>query len=78
MGDLTLILDNSWSIRATNPSDGSHDNWNRTLNILVNIVQRLPIGEEGFHIACVTFSNDSHVVFNLDEHGSNRYLENKE
>ena len=58
--DVTFVLDSSASISSAD--------YTFMLEFLVNIVQRLNIGENNIHVAVVSFSENSRIDFLLDEH----------
>ena len=42
--DVVFVLDSSTSVRATNPPDGSYDNWQLLLEFVAQVVERLAVG----------------------------------
>ena len=46
--DLIFVIDSSGSIRDTNPLDRSYDNWNLTLEFMVNLIDQLEISNDKF------------------------------
>ena len=70
--DLVFVLDSSGSIRDSNPTDGSFDNWALLLQFVINIIQQLPIGEDFFRVGVVRFSNSGDSIFYLSS-----YLDDK-
>lgn len=52
-GDLVFVIDSSGSIRDSNPSDGSYDNWNLILGFLNDFVDRLPISTDDYRVGIV-------------------------
>ena len=73
--DLVFLIGSSRSVRASNPSDGAFDNWNRMLSAPINIIQRLYTGN--FQFGTITFSE--YVTFDITLNGNqtNEYLKNK-
>ena len=61
-----FVLDSSGSIRDNNPRDGSYDNWQLMLEFMVNVVDKLSIGEDATRIGVVKFSDIGENVFFLD------------
>ena len=69
--DLVFVLDNSGSIRDTNPDDGSYDNFELLLNFVVDIIDVLDIGGGGdvlqdTRVGLVEFSDSARNVFYLN------------
>ena len=62
------MLDSSGSIRDANPDDGSYDNFELMLEFVIDIIQRLDIGDMDVHVGVVSFSHTSRVEFHLDEY----------
>ncbi len=65
--DLCFIIDSSGSIRDSNPSDGSFDNWQLQLNFLAELVDSFTIGQDATRVGAVSFSDIVIFEFALDE-----------
>jgi len=63
-----FVLDSSGSIRDNNPSDGSYDNWQLMLEFMVNVVDRLTIGQDDTRVGVVKFSDIGESVFYLNSY----------
>ena len=61
LADIVFVLDSSGSIEYSGSG-----NWNRTLDFVVNIVNRLRIGIIYNHVGVVSYSRNSKVHFRLD------------
>ena len=61
--DIGIVLDMSRSIVFDN-----NENWNRMLNFSVNIIRAFPIGPTLTRVGMVTFSDNGHLEFYLDQY----------
>jgi hypothetical protein len=68
--DLALLVDNSGSIRDSNPQDGSYDNWDLVTQFMSDLVQNLNVGIDGTRVALVKYANRVHVEFDLNDYQS--------
>ncbi len=51
--DIVFVVDSSGSIRGNNPSDGSYDNWDLTLQFITNFVNQLNISINNVKVGLV-------------------------
>lgn len=58
--DLVFVVDASGSIRNSNPSDNSYDNWMLMLQFINNIVNQFLVGPDKLQVGLVTFGNSAH------------------
>ena len=63
--DVALVIDHSGSIRDSNPRDGP-DNWGLIINFVKAIVNALNIGEDGSHMAAVSYGNEATLDFDFN------------
>ena len=63
--DLCFVLDSSASVNF-----GNQSNWNTTLSFVNSIIARLDVSRAQVQVALVVFSNDSRVVFKLNEYNT--------
>lgn len=66
--DLTLLLDNSGSIRDKNPADKSYDNYQLLKDFIKGLLYRLDIGPDATRVAVIRFSTLSILEFTLDQY----------
>ena len=64
--DITFILDNSGSV--------GHDNYEKTKQFVVSIIEDLNVGEDRTRVAVVTYSDSAKLEFNLDKFNSRREM----
>ena len=58
--DIVFVLDMSGSI--------GQQNWNRLIDFVINIVNKLTISKLGIHVGVVTYSNDAQIAISLDKY----------
>ena len=61
-------MDSSGSIRQSNPSDGSYDNWALLLEFVVDIVRALDIGLDDTRVGLVRFGDEAANMFYLNSY----------
>ena len=64
--DLVFLVDSSRSIKGSNPSDDSYDNWELLKSFVTNMIDALDIGEDTAHVGLVSFSGQAKSVFYLN------------
>ena len=60
--DIVFVLDMSSSIETS-----GRGNWKRMLDLVVNIIEKLAISEQGVHVGVVSFSERAQVEFFLNQ-----------
>ena len=65
--DLCFIIDSSGSIRHSNPTDGSYDNWQLQLAFISQLLNELKISPQHTRVGAVVFSEDSYLAFPLNQ-----------
>ena len=73
--DLVFVLDSSTSIRETNP-DGI-DNWTLLLQFIINVVDRLPVGENAARVGVVRFADSAENMFYLNTFSTKTAITNE-
>jgi len=68
MADVVFILDSSTSVRASNPADGSYDNWQLLLEFVAQVVERLAVGIDSVRVGLVEYSDTATGVFNMNHY----------
>lgn len=66
--DLIILIDESGSIKKSNPEDGSYDNWQLLINFVKKVASSVTIGVDANHISIVSFSDKGKVIFDLNEY----------
>ena len=65
--DLVFVIDNSGSIRDTNPEDGSYDNWQLLINFIKSAITKFLIGPKDTRVSIVLFSTEATLEFTLNQ-----------
>ena len=68
------MLDSSSSIRETNPSDGSYDNYRLLLQFVARIIDSLDIGHDRTRVGLVSYSDIAENIFFLNRFYSKQDL----
>jgi len=65
--DIVFIVDSSGSIRDANPTDGSYDNWQLTLDFISGFMADFNLGTDATQFGLVRFSFMSDNIFYLND-----------
>ena len=78
VADVLLVIDNSGSIRDTNPNGVNpgdpDDNWTILINFLQTITDSMNIGSTQSRVAAIEFGNSANVVFDFDDYSDKASL----
>ncbi len=71
--DLVILMDQSGSIRAQNPPDGSADYWTLMVDYVEDLIDRFPSNTGSMRVSIIVYSNKATLVTNLVDPSTAKY-----